>query len=159
MKHLSIRLLILLVALISPVFAASAAEFRSYPGRSILLTDLSSVPQVMEEILPPLVEKFPNQLDIVGVDVTHPVGNDLYQAALIKYEVSDDRIGVPTLILGSNILVGADEIEAHIAELIEAGLASGGTEWPDIPGLKPGHRCTGSSRYTYSSRCKSTTDL
>ncbi len=74
-------------------------------------------------------------MDIVGVDVNHPIGYDLYQAALTKYEVSDDRIGVPTLILGSNVLVGADEIEAHIAELIEAGLASGGTEWPDIPGL------------------------
>ncbi|MCZ7553919.1 MAG: hypothetical protein B6D39_11055 [Anaerolineae bacterium UTCFX2] len=90
---------------------------------------------VMENVLPPLVKKYPNQLDIVGIDVSHPVGLELYQAAIIKFNIPETRMGVPTLIVANEVLVGTDEIEILFPQIIENGLAKGGFAWPDIPGL------------------------
>jgi uncharacterized membrane protein len=92
--------------------------------------------EVMEEHLPPLAQKYGKQLDIVGVDVNHEVGLRMYEDMLVKYNVPDDRVGVPTLVVGSEVLVGSDEIPAKLPGIIEQGLASGGIDWPDIPGLK-----------------------
>ena len=50
--------------------------------------------EVMENVLPPLVKQFPGQLDIVGVDVSHSIGQALYQGFLVQYKISDDRVGV-----------------------------------------------------------------
>jgi uncharacterized membrane protein len=91
--------------------------------------------EVMEEQLPPLAQKYGQQLDIVGVDVNHETGLKIYQDMLVKLNVPDDRVGVPTLVIGSEVLVGSDEIPARLPGLIEQGLASGGIDWPDIPGL------------------------
>ena len=54
---------------------------------------------------------------------------------MVQLNVPDDRVGVPTLVIGSEVLVGSDEIPARLPGLIEQGLASGGINWPDIPGL------------------------
>lgn len=92
--------------------------------------------EVMEEHLPPLVQKYGQQLDIVGVDVNHEVGLQMYQAMLVQFNVPDDRVGVPTLVVGSEVLVGSDEIPQRLPGIIEQGLATGGINWPEIPGLK-----------------------
>lgn len=90
---------------------------------------------VLEQVLPPLVDRYPGQLDIVGIDVTHPVGSNLYQAAVAQFNIPTDRLGVPTLIVGSNILVGSVEIPEKLPAIIQAGLAAGGIDWPAIPNL------------------------
>jgi uncharacterized membrane protein len=90
---------------------------------------------VIEQVLPPLVDQYPGQLDIVGIDVAHPVGSNLYQAAVAKFNIPTDRLGVPTLIVGSNILVGSVEIPEKLPAIIKAGLDDGGMDWPDIPNL------------------------
>lgn len=92
--------------------------------------------EVMEVHLPPLVQKYGKQLDIVGVDVNHEVGLQMYQAMLVKFNVPDERVGVPTLVVGDEILVGSVEIPEKLPAIIERGLASGGIDWPEIPGLK-----------------------
>jgi len=90
---------------------------------------------VMEQTLPPLAEKFSGQLDIVGIDVTHPVGGNLYQAAIVQFNIPTDQLGVPTLIVGDTYLVGSIEIPEQFPAIIQAGLQSGGVDWPAIPGL------------------------
>jgi uncharacterized membrane protein len=92
--------------------------------------------EVMEVHLPPLAQKYGQQLDIVGIDVNHEVGYEMYQAMLVKFNVPDERVGVPTLVVGSEVLVGSVEIPERLPGIIEQGLASGGIDWPDIPGLK-----------------------
>jgi uncharacterized membrane protein len=89
----------------------------------------------MEKILPPLVQQYPDQLDIVGIDVSHPVGLNLYQTATSVFKVAEDRLGVPTMIVGAQVLVGADEIEILFPNIITSGIAAGGVDWPQIPGL------------------------
>ena len=90
---------------------------------------------VMETVLPPLVDKYPGQLDIVGIDVNHPVGSNLYQAAVAQFKIPTEKLGVPTLIVGENILVGSVEIPEKLPAIIEAGLAAGGIDWPAMPDL------------------------
>ncbi|MGB6421059.1 MAG: vitamin K epoxide reductase family protein, partial [Anaerolineales bacterium] len=91
--------------------------------------------KVITEVLPPLVEKYGEQLPIICVDVTYEEGHNLYQAAIVRYEIPDHRYGVPTLIVGDTVLVGSGEIPAQFPVIIEDGLSDGGIDWPDIPGL------------------------
>ena len=91
--------------------------------------------KVINEDLPPLAEKYGEQLQIIGVDVTYEEGQNLYQAAIVRYEIPDHRYGVPTLIVGDKVLVGSGEIPALFPGIIEDGLSGGGIDWPDIPAL------------------------
>jgi uncharacterized membrane protein/thiol-disulfide isomerase/thioredoxin len=91
--------------------------------------------KVIEEDLPPLLEKYAGQLVIVGIDVSIPEGQKLYRATVDEFGIPDERLGVPTLVVGETVLVGSLEIPQQLPGIIEAGLASGGIDWPNIPGL------------------------
>jgi uncharacterized membrane protein len=91
--------------------------------------------KVMSQDLPPLVDRFGEQLRIVGVDVTRPAGKALYHSAVERYAIPEDRRGVPTLVVGQTVLVGSEEIPRELPGLVARALAAGGTAWPDIPGL------------------------
>ncbi|MBK8048688.1 MAG: vitamin K epoxide reductase family protein [Anaerolineales bacterium] len=91
---------------------------------------------MITEVLTPLAEKYGDQLLIAGVDVTTADGQALYQAAISRFAIPEDRLGVPTLIIGTTVLVGSEEIPDQLPGLIEQGLAASGILWPDIPGLE-----------------------
>jgi len=91
--------------------------------------------QVINEDLPPLVEKYQDQLYVVGIDVSQEAGQNLYQATVSKFNVPDNRLGVPTLVVSDKVLVGSFEIPEYFPQIIDEGLAQGGIDWPDIPGL------------------------
>jgi uncharacterized membrane protein len=90
---------------------------------------------VIDEVLPQLKARYGNQLDIVGIDVNAGLGHLLYQNAITKFNIPNDRIGVPTLIVGDFVLVGGTEIPEKLPDIIQQGLASGGIDWPSIAGL------------------------
>lgn len=90
---------------------------------------------VMTEVLPPLIDKYGDQLEIAAIDVTNASGQALYQSAVAKYGITEERLGVPALVVGSTVLVGSEEIPAQFPGLITAALAQGGENWPEIPGL------------------------
>ena len=90
---------------------------------------------VMTEDLPPLAARYGGQLQILAIDVTTPDGTALYQSAVLTFQVPGGRLGVPTLIVGNQVLVGSIEIPEYFPGLIEEHLARGGVDWPDIPGL------------------------
>jgi uncharacterized membrane protein len=92
--------------------------------------------QVIQEVLPPLFELYGDQLNIIGVDVSQEGGQLLYQAAIQSFSIPEDRLGVPTMIIGNVILVGSLEIPEQLPGLIEQYLAQGGVDWPDIPKLR-----------------------
>jgi uncharacterized membrane protein/thiol-disulfide isomerase/thioredoxin len=92
--------------------------------------------KVMTEDLPPLQAQYQEQLKILQIDVTQEAGQTLYQNAIEQFNIPPEKLGVPTLILGSEILVGSAEIPARLPQLIEAGLSSGGIDWPAIDGLQ-----------------------
>jgi uncharacterized membrane protein len=88
---------------------------------------------VITQVLPLLFEKYGEQLQMVGIDVTQPGGQVLYTAAMDKYGY--DLGGVPFLAIGDYYLVGSVDIPGKFPGLIEQYLAQGGVDWPAIPGL------------------------
>ncbi|MFN2103996.1 MAG: vitamin K epoxide reductase family protein [Candidatus Promineifilaceae bacterium] len=91
--------------------------------------------QVITEFLIPLQETYGDQLQILGVDTSDATGQTLYKMAVDYYQIPDNRIGVPTLIVGNTILVGSGEIPEQFLGILEDGLLAGGIGWPDIPNL------------------------
>jgi uncharacterized membrane protein len=91
--------------------------------------------KVISQDLPPIQAKYGSQFQIAHINVTQDQGQQVYQAALKLFNIADDRRGVPTMLLGETVMVGSAEIPEKLPALIEAGLASGGVPFPDIPGL------------------------
>lgn len=90
---------------------------------------------VIENVLLPLIEQYGEQFEVIGINVTDPGGQVLYQAAIAHYSIPPERQGVPTLIIGETVLVGSGEIPEQLPGLIETHLAEGGVDWPTVPGL------------------------
>jgi len=91
--------------------------------------------EVIEDVLKPLLAQYREQLAIVAVNVRDPRGQTLYQAAIERFSIPDDRLGVPTLIVDDQVMVGALEIPQRFPQLITKMLAQGGSPLPPIPGL------------------------
>jgi uncharacterized membrane protein len=87
------------------------------------------------EVLPTLQEKYGNKLAIVRVNVISAAGSAIYEKALDRFKVPEDRIRVPALIVGEAFLVGTVEIPEKFPSLIKSALSKGGLNWPDLPGL------------------------
>lgn len=104
---------------------------------------------VMTESLPPIMAHYQDQLQIVAIDTTTAAGQQLYQAAVEAMDIPEERRGVPTMIVGTTVMVGSYEIPAMLPNLVEAGLAQGGVSWPKVPGLEqvlsPGSAVGGST--------------
>ena len=93
--------------------------------------------KVMTEDLPPLLEALGGQLEILAADIATARGQALYQAAIDQFQISDQRRGVPTLIIGEEVLVGAEEIPLRFPGLVQASLNRGGVEFPPLSGYGP----------------------
>jgi uncharacterized membrane protein len=91
--------------------------------------------QVMTNDLPPLQAKYGAQLAILPIDTSQPDGINLYRNMSSYFQLTEDRLGTPAIVIGESVLVGGDEIPAMLPGLIETGLSSGGISWPEIPGL------------------------
>lgn len=91
--------------------------------------------EVMTEVIPPLEEEYGDQLLIMEVDASTSEGGALYQAAVERFAIQNR--GVPTLIVGEEVLIGSIQIPERLPGIIEDGLETGGIDWPDIPGLAP----------------------
>lgn len=101
---------------------------------------------VINEVIPPLMDQYGNQLQIIGIDISQPGGAAFYQAAIQQFAIPDSRLGVPTLIINDTILVGSGEIPELLPGLIQDTIKAGGNDWPDIPGLKDALVAQGSAQ-------------
>ncbi len=91
---------------------------------------------VITQVLPPLQEKYGDRLEILMVDINLPEGRRIYNNAVQEFQITAERIGVPTLILGETVLVGSREIPEQLPGMIENGLVQGGVTWPAVTGLE-----------------------
>lgn len=92
--------------------------------------------KVITEDIPPLIDHYGSQLNIIAINVTVPEGQQLYKAAVEYYNIPDDRLGVPYLFIGDIALFGSIEIPQRLPDIIQEGIANGGIDWPKIPGLQ-----------------------
>ena len=93
------------------------------------------LPDEQSDQLPPIVALEGNVLQILYVDTTSPLGGDLYQSAVERFEIPAERQAVPTMVIGEVLLIGSVEIPERMPGLIDDWLSEGGLAWPDIPGL------------------------
>ncbi len=131
--------LILAIGVLGPATAAAQSDSEQPVVHAILFYS-PTCPHchlVIKELLVPMVDKYGDQLQIIGIDTTQPDGGQLYQAAIDHFQIAPERRGVPTLIIKDIVLVGSGEIPEQFPGLVEEGLASGGIGWPDLPGFAP----------------------
>ncbi len=90
---------------------------------------------VLDEVLPPLQEKYGDQLQLLLIEVkSEQEWNWLVQTGT-SFGMSQDHLGVPFLVIGNRVLIGSDQIPAELPGLIEEHLAAGGLDYPAMPGL------------------------
>ncbi|MDZ7843508.1 MAG: vitamin K epoxide reductase family protein [Anaerolineales bacterium] len=91
---------------------------------------------VLDNVLPPLEEKYGTQLEITLVEIsTREDIEGLYETAA-AYDIPKERVGVPFLIIGDKVLIGSGQIPAELPGLIESYLAAGGVALPEIPAIQ-----------------------
>ncbi|MGB9640159.1 MAG: vitamin K epoxide reductase family protein [Anaerolineales bacterium] len=90
---------------------------------------------VLTEVLPPLEEKYGQQLQILKIEVSTMEDFDrLYQVAQL-YNIPKEEVGVPFLVIGDQVLIGSRQIPDELPGLIKAYLEQGGLNYPAI--LRP----------------------
>ena len=130
--------IVLLILVSGSILPASSVKAQSPVVNAVLFYSPScpACHKVIQDDLPPLLEKYGPQLNIIGVNVSIHEGQELYQSAVMRFNIPEEKLGVPCLIVGDTILVGTSEIPGHFPGIIENGLAQGGISLPDVPGLK-----------------------
>jgi cytochrome c biogenesis protein CcdA/thiol-disulfide isomerase/thioredoxin len=91
---------------------------------------------VQKEILNPLSDQYGAQLDVRMLEIGTADNYALLIQAEERFSVPAEARGIPTLIIGDQILIGEEEIRAQLVTLIEQGLAQGGVALPVLPGLE-----------------------
>lgn len=127
MKHSfwKTSILILIVAIFTLIWPSTLARANDPVVHAVLFYS-PTCPHchtVITQHLPPLQAKYGDKLQVLQIDVSQPDGQELYQTTIEKFKIPDDRIGVPTLMVGSTILVGSLEIPEQFSSIIEKGLA------------------------------------
>ncbi|MBN2388634.1 MAG: hypothetical protein JXB85_16575 [Anaerolineales bacterium] len=88
---------------------------------------------VINDVLPPLFERYGDQLQMMGINVSSPEGQTLFFTAVQMFNI--EQAGVPFLVIGDTYLFGSVDIPERFPGLIEYYLSQGGVDWPAIPGL------------------------
>jgi len=90
---------------------------------------------VIDNILPPLVEQYGPQLMIIAINTQTTEGQAMYQSMVVHFELGEDRMGVPAMVVGETHLLGSEEIPQLFPDIIKEGLEQGGIPWPTFPGM------------------------
>jgi len=90
---------------------------------------------VEEEVLGPLQAQYGDQLDLRMLEISDPANYELLVHTEEFFDIAPEERGLPTLVVGGQVLIGEDQIRQELPCLLEGCLAAGGTEWPAIPGL------------------------
>ncbi|NIS81862.1 MAG: hypothetical protein GTO14_17000 [Anaerolineales bacterium] len=89
-----------------------------------------------EQAGPSLVGIYGERMTILYVNTYTDVGSSLFGAAVETFNIPPEEQVVPTLIVGQIRLIGSTDIPQQFPDIIEQGLAQGGIDWPEIPGLR-----------------------
>lgn len=135
-RTLSLQTLILMISLFSyPLVQVKAVN----PVVHAILFYSPTCPhceKVITQDIPPLIDKYGDSLMIIGINTSVTKGQNLFLAAINKFQIPPERRGVPFLVVGDTVLVGELEIPKQLPGIIENGIETGGIDWPDIPGLR-----------------------
>lgn len=129
------RVLLVSVILVSCLIApVSSAQQSVVHGVFFFSPTCPHCHDVMTNFWPQMVEQFGSRLHVLFVDVTQPDGSEIMRQARLALRI--DATGVPMLIIGREVMVGAIEIPERTAEIVQNGLDNGGIPLPRIAGIE-----------------------
>lgn len=91
---------------------------------------------ISQDHLDPLQKSLGEELELLTVDTTTEDGARALRQFWVDYDVPSRRRGVPTVVVGDEVLVGAQEIPAQFPKIVDQGLLDGGIDWPAVAGLE-----------------------
>jgi cytochrome c biogenesis protein CcdA/glutaredoxin len=91
---------------------------------------------VVKEVLTPLQTEYGEQMQIKMVEISDPANYEMLIRTEEMFGVSSEERGLPTLVVGGQVLIGEDAIREQLRCQLDTCLGAGGTSWPDIPGLE-----------------------
>ena len=92
---------------------------------------------VINEVLPPLQEKYGAQLEMQSIEISDPDNYEWLLDMETAYQIPPDKVGIPEVFIGDTALIGEDEIRAGLDETIASYLAAGGVDYPARSGATP----------------------
>jgi uncharacterized membrane protein len=136
MKH-RIPLLLILAVIWGCFFTVKSAAAKDTVVYAVLFYSptCSHCSKLDAEVLPLLQAKYGHKLVLVRLNIISAAGSNIYEKALERFKVPENRIGVPTVIIGDSFLVGTVEIPEKLPGLIDAAFSRGGIDLPELPGL------------------------
>jgi thiol-disulfide isomerase/thioredoxin len=142
LKKLPLLVLVILVGLIlpwsSPVYAGTNLQTQDGGVVRVFMfwsSTCGHCEYVINEVLPPLQERYGEQLEILMVElVTQEDVDSLYETAAIV-GFTQEQVGVPFMLVGDRVLLGSDQISTELPGLIDTHLANGGTDYPRLQPL------------------------
>ncbi len=129
MRPLLVSLLFLVTLFPAPLFA-DTVEIAFFSSPRCPFCGI-----VADRDLDPLQQEYGESLQILTVDTTTADGQAVFHAAWEVFEIPPERRGVPMIVAGDQVLVGAGEIPRELPTIIEDHRRTGGLALPPIPGL------------------------
>jgi uncharacterized membrane protein len=132
-------LLILFVIILGvgvPVNAKAAPIQSEQPQVNAILFWSNGCPycsQVLTNILPTLQNKYDSRLNILLIELVNTEDIDYLYSLGSELGLSKEQVSVPFLLIDRTPLIGANEIQEKLPDLIEMNLSTGGLEYPDLP--------------------------
>lgn len=128
-------MLVTMLIMIGSIFPFRMARAQSPVVHAVLFysPSCSHCEYVITQVMPPLFDKYGDQLQIVAINIEEQNGSDLFLSVIKAFAL--DRAGVPFLVIGNQYLMGSADIPEKFPGLIEKHLASGGVDWPAIGGI------------------------
>ncbi len=136
----SLATLLLIVSSILFLWARPAEAFPASDESVIHIlyfysVDCTHCQAVERDVLKPLEEKYPGRLDIRYLEIGDPNAYELLVRAEEYFGVAPEKRGLPTIVIGDQILIGEEEVRQQLPCLVEKCLAETGADFPPIPGL------------------------
>jgi len=131
LKRITLFLVLLLALCVSPVYAQSPK-----PVVHAVMFWLAGCPHcedVIQNVLPPLTQKYGSQFDLLMIEVKGQKDVDNLYSIAASYKFTKEQTGVPFLIIGDQVLVGSDQVREQLPTLIDDHLKRGGLDWPSNP--------------------------
>ncbi len=135
MKRLASLLTLILVA-VTLTFSSASAQTADLPIVHAVMFWIDSCPHcedVIENVLPPLHEKYGTQFELLMIEVVTTQDVDTLYRVAASYNTPKKQTGVPFLIIGDQVLVGSAEVREQLPALIDDYLAQGGVDWAENP--------------------------
>lgn len=89
---------------------------------------------VIEDVLPPLQENYGDLMEILLIEIVTVEDVDEFYQIAAELGIPKESTGVPLLIIGNEVLIGYNDIQAHLPRLIQEDLAEGGIDLPQVLG-------------------------